>query len=132
MDIVTRGSSRRLAWLLLAAGVLLLAAAVTASDPLGRALLAIAAVLLGGPAGRDLVLGPALVADAGGLTVVDGLRRRHVAWSQLDRVRVVTDRRSPLLELDLDGHLVVLSRRRLGAAPALVLEELEQLRPAAS
>jgi hypothetical protein len=41
---------------------------------------------------------------------------------------VITDRRTPLLELDLDHTVVVLSRRRLGTAPYLVLEELDTVR----
>jgi hypothetical protein len=44
------------------------------------------------------------------------------------RLRVVTDRRAPLLEVDLEHRVLVLSRGRLGRSPHEVLDELEALR----
>lgn len=114
-------------WLMatLAAGLL---AAATVVDPAGRFLLVPAAVLLGALAARDLLLGPTLVANAVTLTVVDGFRKITACWPDVERLRVVTDRRAPLLELDLGSRLVVLSRRRLGGPPSLILSQLETLR----
>lgn len=60
---------------------------------------------------------------------MDGWTRRTASWPDVHDLRVVTDRRTALLELDLDGALVVLSRRRLGSAPHQALEQLERLRP---
>ena len=121
--MVTSASPRRSAALLATgAAALVLLGALT--DAGGRVLAWPVAVLLVALATRDLVLGPPLVADAGGLQVVQGLHRSHVPWTQVQRVRVVRDRRTPLLEIDLGDRLVVLSRARLGAAPADVLPEL--------
>ena len=80
--------------------------------------------MLAGLGLRDLLLRPVLRADAQGLAVVSGVRRLHLTWSQVDDVSVVTDRRSPLLQPDLDSSLVVLGRTRLGRSPYEVLEEL--------
>ncbi|MDP9497853.1 MAG: PH domain-containing protein, partial [Actinomycetota bacterium] len=84
-------------------------------------------LLLLAVAGRDLLLRPALRADAAGIVVVTGLRRRAVAWTEVERVQVVTDRRAPLLELDLGDTLVLLSRLRLGRPPEAVAAELSAL-----
>ena len=124
---VEHGPARPLLLARLGLALLVLALAATA-DPLGRVLLLPLGLGLAATAARDLLLGPALCADADGVHVVDGLHRRSAGWEQLQRLRVVTDRRSPLLELDLGEQVVVLSRGRLGAAPSLVLAELEELR----
>jgi hypothetical protein len=115
-------------WAELAAAAGLLGAAF-AVDPVGRVLVAPAVVLLAVLGARDLLLRPTLTAGHEGLLVVDGFRRRAVRWPELARARVVTDRRAPLLELDLGDTVVVLSRRRLGQPPALALAELEATRP---
>lgn len=112
-------------------GALLLAITPLVASP-GAVLLVptgLAALAFGA---RDLVLGPALAADATGITVVEGVRRTSAPWSEVARLRVVTDRRAHLLELDLSDRLVVLSQRRLDAPPDEVLAALEQLRSAAS
>jgi hypothetical protein len=112
----------------LAAAAALLATAFTL-DGIGRLLLlpAVAAVAVVGV--RDLLLRPVLSADAEGLTVADGLHHRTAAWEEVERMRVVKDRRAPLLELDLGGALVVLGQRRLGRHPEQALKELEALAP---
>ncbi len=124
--VVTAGPSLAASGVLAAAG-LLLAVAGAAADPAGRLLASPAALLLLAVAGRDLLLRPALRADAAGIVVVTGLRRRAVAWAEVERVRVVTDRRAPLLELDLGDTLVLLSRLRLGRPPEAVAAELSAL-----
>ena len=118
----------RLTWLQVGLAAALLAV-VPVVDPAGRLLLVAAGLLLGALGVRDLVLRPVLVADATGLRLVQGLTRRQVPWSSVEGMRVVTDRRAPLLELDLGQTVVVLSRSRLGRAPYLVLADLEAARP---
>ncbi len=126
-DTLEVGPARGPGWLQVGLGLLLVGLTTTV-DPAGRLLLVPAGLGLLAYAARDLLLRPVLRADVGGVTVVDGLRRRQVAWSGVERLRVVTDRRAPLIELDLGDTVVVLSRRRLGASPYVVLEQLEQLR----
>lgn len=120
---------RRLSWLQLALAVGLLAAAVSVVDPTGRLLLVPAGLLLLVLGLRDVLLSPVLTAGPAGLQVVQGWSRHDVPWSAVEGLRVVTDRRAPLLELDLGDTVVVLSRSRLGRAPYLVLAELEACRP---
>ncbi len=123
---MTAGPGRTSSVLLLLTAVGLLAGAAVA-DPAGRLLLVAAALWLTVLAGRDLLLAPVLDARAEGLRVVDGWHRIQVAWSQVDRVRLVTDRRAPLVELDLGDRLVVLSRRRLGRPPQEIVDQLTTL-----
>ena len=111
------------------AGLLLLGALLRTSDPVFRVLLVPAGAFLLGLGLRDLVLRPALRATASSVTVVSGLRHVTAGWDEVERLRVVTDRRAPLLEVDLGHTLVVLSRARLGQHPYQVLEQLEELRP---
>lgn len=125
---VVASPDRRLAWLQAVLGAAVVAA-VPVADPAGRLLLIAAGAVLVVLAGRDLLLRPVLAADAGGLRVVDGWTTRALPWSQVHGLRVVTDRRAPLLELDLGVSVVVLSRRRLGRAPDVVLDELRALVP---
>lgn len=120
--------ARAFGWLMVGLAAAGLAAAAFL-DPVGR-LLVLPAAGIGLAAGlRDLLLRPVLHADPDGLAVVDGLRRVKAAWPEVHRLRVVRDRRTPLLEIDLEHTLIVLSRRRLGRAPADVLAELEAVRP---
>ena len=123
---MTAGPGRTGSVLLLLAAIGLLAGA-TAADPAGRLLLVAAALWLAVLAGRDLLLAPVLDTDLDGLRVVDGWRRIEVAWSGVEDVRLVTDRRAPLVELDLGDRLVVLSRRRLARSPSEVVDELTAL-----
>ena len=97
-------------------------------DTGGRLLIVPAALVLLALGLRDALLRPTLALRHDGLDVVVGGRRRHVPWAELEGVRVVTDRRATLLELDLGFTVVVLSRRRLGVPPDVALEVLEQVR----
>jgi hypothetical protein len=94
--------------------------------------IAVAAGLLGWAA-RDLIAPVRLSADTSGITMVVGyLRRRHVAWPQVERVRV--DRRvrlglrNPLLEIDTGDSLHLFSMHELGADPEEVAGALNALR----
>lgn len=126
---VQAGPGRTTALAVLGLAVVLAAAGLT-SD-LGGAVLALpAAVVAAGLGLRDLLLVPVLRADREGLAVVQGLRRRAVAWPEVVRLRTVTDRRAVLLEIELaDDDVLLLSRGRLGRDPRDVLEELQRLRP---
>lgn len=108
-----------------------LAVVAILSDPAGRllALPAAAAVLV--LAIRDLRSGPLLVADARGVEVLQGLHRIRVPWSEVERMRVLRDRRSELLELDIGRTVALLSRQRLGRLPDDVLSDLLAVRAAA-
>ena len=125
---VTAGPAPSQTAALLVAGVLLLVVGLL-SDAGGRVLAWPAGVLLLVLGARDLVLGPALRAGPDGLVVVSGLRRRTVPWAAVERLRLVTERRTPLLEVDAGDDLLLLSRWRLGRSPSLVLDELAALAP---
>ncbi len=127
VPVVTAGPAPAAAAGLLVAAAALLVLALGA-DAAGRLLAVPAAVVLAGAGLRDLLLRPVLRADAAGLEVVSGLRRLRLPWSSVERLDVVTDRRTPLLQVDLGGTVVVLSRLRLGRAPADVLAELRAVR----
>lgn len=123
---VVAGTSPVPGLVLLVVGTVL-ALAGASGDAGGRLLAWSAAAVLIGAGVRALLLRPVLRADASGLSVVDGLRRTTVSWAQVEGMRVVRDRRTPLLELDLGRALVVLSRSRLGRPPTDVLADLSAL-----
>ena len=111
----------------LAVAVVLLAL-LPVVDRLGWVILVPAGLCAAAFAVRDLLLTPVLAADAEGMCVREGVRRVSAGWGQVQRLRIVRDRRTALLEIDLGDHVLVLSRRRLGTAPENVLAQLEQLR----
>jgi Bacterial PH domain len=94
---------------------------VLSGDAAGRLLAAAAAVLLAAYAVTDIVFWPRLVATAEGLQIRTPTVRATLPWPEVDAVRV--DERAHLglmsrtLEIEGGGHLVVLSRRTLGADP---------------
>jgi hypothetical protein len=117
-----------------ALGLLALTAALAViavvSDNAGRLLTAPAALVPLALALRDLTSGPVLRADADGVVVVQGLRTISVPWAKVERMRVVKDRRTEMLELDLGSTLALLSRHRLGRLPDDVLTDLLAVRSA--
>ena len=119
--------SRRRAYGLLGSAAVLAGIALL-SDPAGRLLAVPAAVAVLALAVRDLRSGPLLLADDEGVDVLQGLRRVRAPWSSVERMRVVKDRRTELLELDIGRTLVLLSRQRLGRPPQDVLTELLAIR----
>jgi hypothetical protein len=119
-----------------AVAVLVLAAAFGGRDPIRWAIAATAAMLLTGWALRDLLAPVRLAADGAGVTVITGFaRRRHLAWEQIESVRV--DRRvhrglrSEMLELDAGDAVFQFSVHDLGALPEDVATALADLRTAA-
>jgi hypothetical protein len=131
MDTLVVPVPRRWAYGLLGlCGVLLVVAA--RSDPAGRLLALPAAVIVLGLSIRDFASGPVLRAGPVGVEVLQGLRRVSAEWGQVERMRVVKDRRTEMLELDLGGRLALLSRNRLGRLPAEVLTDLLAIRDSAA
>ena len=121
--------------LLGAVAVLVLAVAFSRRDPVQWFLAIVVATGLTGWALRDLLRPVRLTADQEGVTVVAGLlRRRRLAWAEIERVRV--DRRerlglrSELLEVDAGDALYLFSVHELGAEPEEVAVALAELRTA--
>lgn len=107
--------------------VLLAVVATTATWQVGVALGVAAGVVVW--AVRDLVAPVRLAADAAGLTVVTGYaRHRRLAWSQVERVRVDTRRRSRVLEVDIGETIHLFSRYDVDADLDEVAATLEALR----
>ncbi len=130
MDTLVVPVPRSRAYGLLALAAVLLAVAVL-SDSAGRFLATPAAVAVLALAVRDLLSGPVLAAGPEGVEVLQGLRRARAPWAQVERLRVVKDRRTEMLELDLGSTLALLSRQRLGRYPDEVLADLLAIRAAA-
>ncbi len=131
MDTLVVGASRRLARGLLATAAVL-AIVTVLSDPAGRLLAGPAAVVALVLGVRDLRAGPVLLADADGVSVNTGWRRVHAGWSEIERMRVVRDRRAELLELDLGRTVVLLARTRMDRLPPDVLTDLLAVRAASA
>jgi hypothetical protein len=119
--------------LLGAIGVLVLVVAFGRRDPVQWLLAIVVAAALTGWALGDLIRPVRLAADTEGLTLITGLlRRRRLAWAEIERVRV--DRRnrlglrSELLEVDAGDSLYLFSVHELGAEPEEVAAALAELR----
>ena len=128
MDTLIIAVPRQRAYGLLASAAALLVVTVL-SDFAGRLLTAPAALITLALAVRDLTSGPVLRADSRGIEVLQGLRTIRAEWSQVERMRVVKDRRTEMLELDLGTTLALLPRQRMGRLPADVLTDLLAIRP---
>ncbi|MBK5306537.1 MAG: PH domain-containing protein [Frankiaceae bacterium] len=131
MDTLIIRVPRQRAYGLLALAAVLVVVAVL-SDPAGRLLTLPAAVAVLALAVRDLRSGPVLRAGPAGVEVLQGARRLRVGWDRVERMRVVKDRRTEMLELDLGSTLALLSRHRLGRLPADVLTDLLAIRASVS
>lgn len=118
------GPDRRLTAVSGALALIALAAAALSRDPAGRVLLGAATLVLLAYALTDLIFWPRLTAGADGLLICTPLLRARFAWSDVDAVRADARERlglhSVTLEIDAGEHLVVFSRRSLGADPATV------------
>lgn len=116
-----------------AAGVFVVLAVFVASDVPGRVLGFGVAAALTAFVVRDLVAPVRLAADAQGVTVVTGFSsRRQIPWSEVERVRVDTQRRLgrriELLEIDTAERLHLLSASDLGTDCDEVADALTTLR----
>jgi hypothetical protein len=127
MDTLVVPVPRQRAYGLLALAAVLVVVTVL-SDRAGQLLTAPAALVTVVLAIRDLTSGPVLRADTTGVAVLQGWRTITSDWSQVERMRVVKDRRTEMLELDLGTTLALLSRHRLGRLPADVLTDLLAVR----
>jgi hypothetical protein len=117
-------------------GAVALAALAVASgrdDPVQWVMTITVGAALAGWAARDLIVPIRLSADTSGVSMVTGFAgHRHVAWPQVERVRV--DRRerrglrNALLEIDTGDTLHLFSSYDLGAEPAEVADALNALR----
>jgi hypothetical protein len=130
VDTLVVPARRQLGYGLLALA-LVLALITVQTDLPGRLLTVPALVAALVLALRDLRGGELLRADASGLAVRDGWRRVSASWAEVERLRVLRDRRAELLELDLGRTVVLLSRQRLGRPPEDVLTELLAVRAGA-
>ncbi|WP_433723178.1 PH domain-containing protein [Actinoplanes sp. CA-051413] len=122
-----------IAKLLGAVALVVLVVAFGRKDPVQWFIAVVVAAALTGWAVRDLIAPVRLSADTSGVTMVVGfVRRRHVAWPQIERVRV--DRRermglrNRLLEIDAGDSLHLFSQHELGTDPEEVAESLNALR----
>ncbi len=129
------GPDRRLTALSGTMALIATAAAVLASDPAGRLLLAGAALVLLAYTGTDLIYWPRLTVSAAGLLVRTPATRGLIPWSEVATVHADTRQRAGLrsvtLEIDAGERLVVFSRRSLGADPADVAGLICAFRPPA-
>lgn len=122
--------------LLGAVALIVLVVAFGRDDPVQVVVAATGAAGLGLWAVRDLIRPVRLSADRGGVTLVVGFAaRRHLAWPQIERIRV--DRRSrrgirsEFLEIDAGESLHLFSVHELGAEPEGVARALTELRAGA-
>ena len=109
------------------------AAVLLTRDGAGLLITALAALAIGAYALRDLLAPVRLAADGEGLTVVSGYAsRRHLPWSQIERIRIDTRQRlglrSELLEIDAGSSLHLFSSAELGAPVDEVADALRTLR----
>ncbi|GAA3956953.1 PH domain-containing protein [Actinoplanes auranticolor] len=119
--------------LLGAVALVVLVVAFGGEDPVQWFVAIVVAATLTGWAVRDLVAPVRLSADTSGVTMVVGfIRRRHVAWPQIERVRVDSRERmglrNRLLEIDAGDSLHLFSEHELGTDPEKVAEALNAMR----
>ena len=124
---------RRYTGLAAAGAVAAVLAAVFTSDPPGRLLFALAALVLSAYVVSDLVFSPRLTASRDGLRIRSPLLRAELPWSAVEDVRAdVRTRyglRSTTLEVDAGETFAVFSRRTLGAEPEQAADLLRAFRP---
>lgn len=101
-------------------------------DPVQWVTGAVFVIALLGWALRDLLLPVRLTAGPDGVSLLVGLRRLHLPWSVIERVRVDRSERhglrSEALEIDAGDSLHLFSANDLGAAPDEVAELLASMR----
>jgi hypothetical protein len=127
------GPDRRLTAATGAATLIATAGAGLSTDPAGRVLLVGAALVLLAYTVTDLVFWPRLSVNASGLDVRTPHTRAHLDWSEIEAVRADARQRlglrSVTLEIDAGEHLVVFSRRALGADPETAAGVIQAFEP---
>jgi hypothetical protein len=113
-----------------------LAALTFRDDRAKLAFTAVAALVVGVYALRDLLAPVRLAANRQGLTVVRGYAgHRDLEWGEIEGLRLDERRRlgtrSAALEIDTGDHLYLLSPYDLGTDPAEAVEALDRLRTSA-
>lgn len=109
-------------------------AGLTTSRP-GTFLSVVAAGLFAGLAARDGLRRPSIEATAERVCVVSGFRRVCGSWGEVAGIAATETRRLIMqrsLEVEIDGELIVVPARCLGARPSEVAAALERLRAAAA
>jgi Bacterial PH domain len=123
---------RRLTAVRATGAVIFAVVAVLESGPLPRLFALLAGAVLAVYTVRDLLVPVRLTADADGVTLVTGFaRRRRLAWSEIDRVRLDERRRlgtrSDLLEIDTGEALYLFSSYDLGTSCWEAAQQLSRL-----
>ncbi len=118
-------------WKVTGAVLLLVLAAANLGDPVKLSLALLAALAIAGLAARDLVFRERVAADVTGLTLVAGLRREHVPWAAVEKIRVDNrprfGLRTELLEVDAGEQLYLFGAAELSAQPSDVADTLRHL-----
>jgi len=125
---------RRVMWIKFAGAALVGLGALTVNNRSQVLVLLVAAAGLAVYAGRDLLAGERLRADADEVVAVRGYSsRRRLAWSEIERLRVYATTRlgahSEMLEVDTGDEIFLFSRFDLGVDPEEALRALEAVRP---
>jgi hypothetical protein len=127
------GPDRRLTAATGALALVAASGAVLTDDPAGRVLFVGAALVLLAYAVTDLVWWPRLAVSADGLVVATPALSVRLDWNDVEAVRPDSRQRlglrSVTLELDAGEHLVVFSRRALGADPEAVAGLIQSFDP---
>ena len=102
-------------------------------DPSRLVVAALAALIVGAYAVRDLLSPVTLAIYGDGVIVRRGFfGQRRILWGQIERIRVDSRRRlagrSNLLEIDIGETIFFFSRYEIGAEPADVVDELKAAR----
>jgi hypothetical protein len=130
-DALSWGPPRGAAVALVVLGLAAAGLALT-QDPLGRLLLAVAAVLFAA-AGGWVLRGPSLSADPDGVRVRGVLRTHELPWDAVATVLVDDRRRSRAVELETeDGLLAVPALLLGGVSPRVVAQQLTVLQQSAA
>jgi hypothetical protein len=127
------GPDRRLTAVVGLVTVVLAVAAALTSDPAGRLLLALAALLLAAYTASDVIFRPRITATRDAVVLNAPFARATLAWSEIDSIAAdVRSRhglRTSALEIDAGPVLAVFSRRALGTDPSAAAGLLQALDP---
>jgi hypothetical protein len=107
--------------------------ALFGTDRIERWVAVLAGLFVAALATRDGVLRVRVAGDTEGLELVQGLRRRRFAWSQLEQIAVYDRRargiRAQLLEFDAGEDIIQFGRNELGVDAYTALDAIAALCP---